>query len=50
MADFIDAKNEEIAAVCLQLGIKRLFVFGSALRETIGLERAILIFLLSLAQ
>ena len=33
MADFIDAKNEEIAAVCLQLGIKRLFVFGSALRD-----------------
>jgi len=33
MADFIEAKNEEIAAVCLQLGIKKLFVFGSALRD-----------------
>ena len=33
MADFIDANIEEIAAVCLQLGIKRLFVFGSALRD-----------------
>ena len=33
MADFIEAKNEEIAAVCLQHGIKKLFVFGSALRD-----------------
>jgi predicted nucleotidyltransferase len=33
MADFIEAKNEEIAAACLQLGIKKLFVFGSALRD-----------------
>jgi predicted nucleotidyltransferase len=33
MESFIDSKNEEIAAVCLQLGIKKLFVFGSALRD-----------------
>ena len=33
MADFIDAKNEKIAAVCLQLGIRKLFLFGSALRD-----------------
>ncbi len=33
MVKFIEDKNEEIAAVCLQLGIKKLFVFGSALRD-----------------
>ena len=33
MADFIEVKNEEIAAACLQLGIKKLFLFGSALRD-----------------
>ena len=33
MADFIEAKNEEIAAECLQLAIKKFFVFGSALRD-----------------
>ena len=33
MESFIESKNEEIAAACLQLGIKKLFVFGSALRD-----------------
>ena len=32
MANF-DEKNEEITAICLRYGIKRLFVFGSALRD-----------------
>ena len=33
MANFIDEKNEEITAICLRYGIKKLFVFGSALRD-----------------
>lgn len=33
MANFIEEKNEEITATCLRYGIKRLFVFGSALRD-----------------
>ena len=33
MASFIEDKNQEIAAICLRYGIKRLFVFGSALRD-----------------
>jgi predicted nucleotidyltransferase len=33
MANFIEEKNEEITAICLRYGIKRLFVFGSALRD-----------------
>lgn len=33
MANFIEEKNEEITATCLRFGIKRLFVFGSALRD-----------------
>ena len=33
MVDFIEDKNEEIASACLQFGIKKLFVFGSALRD-----------------
>jgi hypothetical protein len=50
MADFIEAKNEEIAAACLQLGIKKLFVLDQLFEMALGLERAILTFLLSLAQ
>ena len=49
MADFIEAKNEEIAAACLQLGIKKLFVLDQLFEMALGLERAILTFLLSLA-
>jgi predicted nucleotidyltransferase len=33
MANFIEQKNEEIIATCLEFGIKKLFVFGSALRD-----------------
>jgi predicted nucleotidyltransferase len=33
MACFIESKSDEIAAVCLQLVIKKLFVFGSVLRD-----------------
>ena len=33
MSVLIDEKLEEIAAACQRYGIKRLFVFGSALRE-----------------
>ena len=33
MANFIEEKNEEITATCLRYGIKKLFVFGSALRD-----------------
>ena len=33
MANFIDEKNEEITSTCLRYGIKRLFIFGSALRD-----------------
>jgi hypothetical protein len=50
MADFIDAKNEEIAAICLQLSIKSCFFLSQLFEMTLGLERAILIFLLRLAQ
>lgn len=32
MPDVFEQKQEEIAAVCKQFGIQRLFVFGSALR------------------
>jgi predicted nucleotidyltransferase len=33
MSVLIDKKLEEIAATCQRYGIKRLFIFGSALRE-----------------